>query len=296
MVARIAAIEALLRPTGDVSVTIRFVRAARVFRVVVCDTPNLAAADASVWESGCQDIQENVVVEGICYLELEVVGARDPHSSLATIVPHPAWSFVWAQWIFKDRNGRVLIGGFYHNPHRQDNGLERSLSGSSGVELLTRHYFAPTCAICGFAAGYGGPGSKTVAVAQVDFRVTPSQIAAVIGGLVRDHRARHGFADMGVCVLSLEELARAPVDAEIATVVPEAARRVYRRECLVYPSMPGTGSMHVSVAPWGIPAVCTGVGCAHSNVHAPKENIRPSGYLDGIMHIAAIYHLFAGGR
>ena len=46
----------------------------------------------------------------------------------------------------------------------------------------------------------------------------------------------------------------------------------------------------------GIPTIGSGVGYAHSNGHAPNENIRIADYIDGIKHIAMVMHLFGGGR
>ena len=60
--------------------------------------------------------------------------------------------------------------------------------------------------------------------------------------------------------------------------------------------MAGTGPQHVLTGEQGIPTIGSGVGYAHSNVHAPNENIRIADYIDGIKHIAMVMHLFGGGR
>ncbi len=333
LVARICAVEAMLRELGELPVTVRFIVEGEeeigsvTLPRFVREHPDLVAADACIWESGYRDLQENVVlalgVKGICYVELEATGAnRDAHSSVATIVPNPAWRLVWALATLKDRHERILIHGFYDDvlepteeemaqlrriaaqrdddAQRRDYGLDRFLLGLSGVELLKRHLFQPTCTICGIASGYSGPGSKTVlprrAVAKVDFRLVPNQRADDIFEKVQAHLAQHGFADLAVRALGNENPARTPMSAEIVKIVAESARRVYGREPLVFPSMAGTGPMHVLTAPAAIPTVGTGVGYAHSNNHAPNENIRIEDFVDGIKHIAMILHLFGGGR
>ena len=333
LVARICAVDALLHTAGELPVSVRFVVEGEEeigsvnLPRFVREHKDLVAADGCIWESGGRDIQENIVlalgVKGICYLELEARGAvRDLHSSIATIVPNPAWRLVWALSTFKDRNERVLIDGFYDAvveptedemaqlrrvaflrddaAQLKDYGLDRYLLGVSGVELLKRHLFQPTCTICGLTSGYGGAGSKTVlprrAVAKVDFRLVPNQRAENIVQKVKAHLAQHGFADIAVRPLGLEEPAKTPMSAEIVKTVSESVRRIYNREPLVLPSGPGTGPMHVLTGGQGIPTIGSGVGYAHSNVHAPNENIRIADFVDGIKHIAMVMHLFGGGK
>jgi acetylornithine deacetylase/succinyl-diaminopimelate desuccinylase-like protein len=48
--------------------------------------------------------------------------------------------------------------------------------------------------------------------------------------------------------------------------------------------------------PYGVPATGTGAGCAHSDAHAPNENIRADDCVAGLKHIAAILRVFGGGR
>ncbi|TMI77790.1 MAG: M20/M25/M40 family metallo-hydrolase [Bacillati bacterium ANGP1] len=333
LLARVCAVDAMLHALGEIPATARFIVEGEEeigsvhLPKFVREHPDLVAADACIWEAGYRDIQENIVlalgVKGICYVELEATGAnRDLHSSVGTIVPNPAWRLVWALSTFKDRNERILIDGFYDGvleptddemaqlrriaPLRDEAaqlrsyGLDRYLLGVSGVELLKRNLFQPTCTICGITSGYGGPGSKTVlprrAVAKVDFRLVPNQRSEDILKKVKAHLAQHGFADIAVRALGNEEPAKTPLTADIVKVVSEAARRIYNREPLVFPTMAGTGPMHVLTGAQGIPTIGTGVGYANSNGHAPNENIRIADYIEGIKHIAMVLHLFAGGR
>ena len=333
LLARVCAVDALLHAQGEIPATARFIVEGEEeigsvhLPKFVREHPDLVAADACIWEAGYRDIQENIVlalgVKGICYVELEATGAnRDLHSSVGTIVPNPAWRLVWALSTFKDRNERILIDGFYDDvleptddemaqlrriaPLRDEAaqlrsyGLDRYLLGVSGVELLKRNLFQPTCTICGVSSGYGGPGSKTVlprrAVAKVDFRLVPNQRSEDILKKVKAHLAQHGFADFAVRALGNEEPAKTPLTADIVKVVSEAARRIYNREPLVFPTMAGTGPMHVLTGAQGIPTIGTGVGYANSNGHAPNENVRIADYIEGIKHIAMVLHLFAGGR
>ena len=333
LVARICAVDAMLQVLGELPAGVRFVVEGEEeigsvhLQHFVGEHPDLVTADACIWEAGYRDLQENIVlalgVKGICYVELEARGAnRDLHSSVATIVPNPAWRLIWALATFKDRNERILIDGFYDDvveptdeemnqlrrlaplrddaAQHRDYGLDRFLLGVSGVELLKRNLFQPTCTICGIASGYGGPGSKTVlphkAVAKVDFRLVANQRADDIFQKIQAHLAQQGFADISSRALGNEDPAKTPLSAEIVRIVSESVRRVYHREPQIYPSMAGTGPMAVLNAGRRIPTVGSGVGYARSNGHAPNENIRIGDYIEGIKHIAMVLHLFAGGR
>lgn len=331
LVARLCAVRALRQVRGELPVTVKFLVEGEEeigspnLRRYAEAYPDLFRADGCLWESGGKDHQDvpnlYVGVKGICYVELVAEGAnRDLHSSMATIVPNPAWRMVWALATLKDASERVLIEGFYDDVeepgpremewlHRiaatrddtallQDLGLERFLLGLSGVELLKRHLYQPTCTICGLVAGYHGEGSKTVlpkvARAKLDFRLVPRQRAQDILDKLGAHLARHGFDDLKVIPMGLEDPARTPPDSEIVRVVAEAARQVYGKEPVIYPMMAATGPMDVVCARFGTPAVGTGVGYPGTNVHAPNENIRLRDYIDGIKHIALVLERFAG--
>jgi len=335
LVARMSAVRALREVTGRVPVTVKFLVEGEeeIGSVHLSEYaehhPELFRADGCLWESGGKDHQEipNLYLgaKGIVYVELEARGAvRDLHSSLGTIVPNPAWRLVWALSTLKDEDERIRIEGFYDDVAEptpedltqleriastrddavllRDLGLDQYLLGLTGVELLKRHLFQPTCTICGLSGGYSGPGSKTVlpkvARAKVEFRLVPNQRAPDILQKLRAHLARHGFGDIQVTDLGMENPARAPMDAEIVRVVAATAREVYGRDPLIFPLMAATGPMDVVCGRFGTPVVGTGIGYPGANVHAPNENIRIRDYVEGIKHIALILERYgaAGGQ
>src|SRR5207302_890278 len=179
---------------------------------------------------------------------------RDLHSSVGTIVPNPAWRLVWALSTFKDRNERILIDGFYDDvlePTDDEMAQLRRIAPLRDEAAQLRSYGLDRylLGVSGVTSGYGGPGSKTVlprrAVAKVDFRLVPNQRSEDILKKVKAHLAQHGFADIAVRALGNEEPAKTPLTADIVKIVSEAARRIYNREPLVFPTMAGTGPMHV---------------------------------------------------
>jgi acetylornithine deacetylase/succinyl-diaminopimelate desuccinylase-like protein len=60
----------------------------------------------------------------------------------------------------------------------------------------------------------------------------------------------------------------------------------------VHPTSAASGPMYTLCQRLDIPAVSTGIGYAHSNTHAPNENIRIEDFIQGIKHIASIVHEF----
>lgn len=329
IMARLAAVEAWLRVRGRLPVTVKFLiegeeevgspHLAEVLRA----RPDLVRADACLWESGAKDHRDvptiYLGVKGICYVELEASGARqDLHSSVGAIVPNPAWRLVWALATLKDIGEHVLIPGFYDDvveptpaelaqlqriaAQRDDEMIRRELgipafiNGLTGVELLKRSLFQPTCTVCGLTAGYQGPGSKTVlprrASVKIDFRLVPNQHPADILAKLRQHLERQGFGDLEVRPFGMEEPYRTPFDAPIVEVVAETAEEVYGTPPIILPTMAATGPMHVVCGQFGTPAVGTGIGHARANTHGPNEHIRLADFIQGIKHVAFILERF----
>lgn len=276
----------------------------------------LSRSAGVVWEAGYRDAAGrptlSLGVKGICYLELRATGARsDLHSSMATLVPNPAWRLVWALATIKDKEEHILIDGFYDavrvptqaeldllraipdNSAEQakNHGLRSLLLGLKGLEAIRRNFYEPTASICGLASGYTGPGEKTVlpsqAMAKLDFRLVPDQDPGDIEAKVRAHLARHGFGDIEVKAYAGERPARTDPSSPFVGVVREAMRETYGQEAALYPTMTGSGPMPV-FTDLGLPAAGFGVGNARSAVHAPNENVVLDDYFLGIELVATL--------
>ncbi|MGH2405280.1 MAG: M20/M25/M40 family metallo-hydrolase [bacterium] len=330
IMARVAAIEAWLRARGRLPVSVKLLIEGEEeigsphLGTMMRRLPELARANACLWESGSKDNNDilNIYLgcKGICYVELEVYGAkRDLHSSQAVVVPNPAWRLVWALGTLKGPDEQILIPGFYDDvvepspaememveqiaasrhdeANRRDLGIPSYLKGLTGVELTKRRLFAPTCTICGITTGYQGPGSKTVlprrASAKIDFRLVPNQRAEDILEKLREHLRRVAYGDVTIRPLGMEEPSKTPSNAPIVDVVAEAAEEIYGTPPIILPTMAGSGPMHVVCGQFGTPAVGTGIGHAQANVHGPNEHIRLADYVQGIKHIALILQRFA---
>lgn len=330
LMARLQAIEAWQATQGELPLRVKFVYegeeevgSPHLARFVAEHRGLLEGADGCLWESGYKDIAGRPVItlglKGIMYVELRARGAaRDLHSAWATIVPNPAWRLVWALASLKDEEDRITLDGlmdhvaeptaedlamlatipFEEEKIKADYAIPRFIRGLSGLELLKKHLYEPTCTICGFATGYTGPGSKTVlphaAMVKVDFRLVPNLTPELVLDLLRQHLDRRGFSDVEIVELGGEHPARSDPQAPIVRAAVEAARAVYGQEPVVYPLMAGSGPMYPLCQGLGIPAVGAGVGHARSSVHAPNENIRLADYIEGIKYVGELLRLFGG--
>jgi len=284
----------------------------------------LLPADGCIWEAGDKDMKERPTitlgVKGIMYLELRAHGAKsDLHSSLATVVPNPAWRLVWALSTLKDEDDNILVDGFMEHVvepteaememlaavpfedelMRAELGIPRFVRGLTGIDALKKHLYEPTCTICGLRSGYIEQGSKTVlpstAMVKLDFRLVPNLTPDLVVDLLREHLDRRGFTDIEVVEAHGEHPAKAPPDAPIVRAAIAAAEAVYGQSPVVMPLTAGTGPMYPLTQAFGTPAFSAGVGHAGSNVHAPNENIRLDDYFEGIRFIGELIRRFGEG-
>ncbi len=280
-------------------------------------------ADGCIWEAGYKDAAGRPTVslglKGIAYFELRVRGAvQDAHSSVATIIPNAAWRLVWALATLKNEKDEIVIDGlmdavrkptpdeirmlealpYDEEATRRIHGIPHFIRGLTGTPLKLKHFFEPTCTICGLVSGYSGPGSKTVlpavASAKLDFRLVPDLTPELVERLLRAHLERHGFADIEVFAMHGERPSRWPADSEAARAAIAACRATYGTDPVVYPLMVGSGPMAQVCDQLGIPVVGFGSGNASSANHAPNENIAVADYVDHIRAFGRFLHAFAG--
>jgi len=330
LMARIHAIEAYLAAYGELPLRVKFV----VEGEEEVGSPHLAdfaeehaeilAADGCLWETGGKDEAERFVIylglKGIAYMELRARGAKsDLHSSLATIVPNPAWRLVWALSTLKDEDDYITIDGFmdyvveptpeememlkalpFEEEKMKENfGISKFVRNLSGVDALRKHLYEPTCTICGMRSGYIEEGTKTVlpntAMVKLDLRLVPNLTPELALALLRKHLDRRGFTDIEVIPFAGERPARSPADAPIVLAAIEAAEAVYGESPVVYPLMPASGPIYPLSEGLGIPAVLAGIGYPGDNAHAPNENIRIADYMEGIRFVGELIRRFSSG-
>jgi acetylornithine deacetylase/succinyl-diaminopimelate desuccinylase-like protein len=327
LVARLAAVQAWLAVRGELPVDVLFV----VEGEEEIGSPNLGRfaetnrdklqADGCIWESGYKDtcgrLEILLGVKGILTVELRVRKlARDLHSASAAIAESAAWRLIWALNSLKGPDERIRIPGFYDDvrpPDARDRamlaawdydeagylaeiGAERLLLGLTGEPLKEKLLFKPTCNVCGFHAGYGGPGVKTVlpaeALAKLDFRLVPDQDPYDLLDKLRAHLDAGGFDDIEIHAEGPEFPARTDPDDPLVGAVVASARRAYGGEPVVKPLMAATGPMYELCQRWNLPAAGAGIGWTGSRGHSPNENVRLDDLAQGIKHIALLIEEF----
>jgi acetylornithine deacetylase/succinyl-diaminopimelate desuccinylase-like protein len=279
-------------------------------------------ADGCIWEAGYKDAAGRPTIslglKGIAYFELRVRGARsDVHSSQATIIPNPAWRLVWALSTLKDADDRITIDELMDHvrtPSPEDvalleklpfdeaetkriHGIDSFVRDLAGTPMKLKHFFEPTCTICGITSGYSGPGSKTVlpavASAKLDFRLVPDLEPQLVGRLLRAHLDKRGFSDIEITPFHGERPSRWPNNSKVALAAAAACRDTYGVDPVIYPLMVGSGPMSQVCDELRIPVVGFGAGNASSANHAPNENIAVADYVDHIRAFGRFVHAFA---
>ena len=329
LMCRIQAIEAYRAAIGPLPLKIKFVVEGEEeigsvhLPQFVKENRALLGADGCLWEAGYKDIDERPVLscglKGIVYVELRARGAkRDLHSAAAAIVGNPAWRLTWALATLKDTHDNILIDDFFNHVRaptaaemdaleaipfdeekvKAEYGIRAFVNDLTGIELLKKYLYEPTCTICGLYSGYIGEGSKTVlpnhAFAKIDFRLVPNLTPDLVVDLVKKHLARRGFDDIEIVLTETgEEVARSPLDAPIVRAAIEAMKAVYPNAPVIYPTMSGSGPMYPLCQQLGIPAVGAGCGLHDSRGHAPNENIRIADYFEGISFVRELIDRFA---
>jgi acetylornithine deacetylase/succinyl-diaminopimelate desuccinylase-like protein len=324
LVARLAGLDAFQQVRGDIPVNIRFLvegqeeTGSKSFPAIVSRYGDKLRADGCIWEGAGVDHSGRPELvfgaKGLAYVELIHKGlSEDQHSSEAVIAPSPVWHVIEALSTLRDNNGRVLIDGFYDDvvapseddeamlsalewdeeAERQRLGVEAFVGGDTGVDLLRRLFFQPTCNIAGIAAGFTVPGtSKTVlpkeAMVKLDMRLVADQNPDDIVAKLRRHLDRQGYGDIDIASYSMEHPVRSPRNSLVGQAAVEAAKSTYAQPPALSPLMIGTGPMYPIAHTLGIPTVSpAGVCRPDSNIHAPNENVRVEDFMRVIEYTAA---------
>jgi len=329
LMARLQALEAYRATIGELPLRIRVLyegeeeSGSEHLAAFVAKYGDRLRADGCIWEAGYKDAAGRPTIscglKGIAYVELRVRGAaKDAHSSLATIVPNPAWRLVWALATLKNERDEITIDGFMdevRDPSAAElaelervpfdeagmlriHGISHFVRDVHGAELKRKHFFEPTCTICGIVSGYTGTGSKTVlpamASAKIDFRLVPDLTPEKVARLLRAHLDRRGFRDVEVVPSHGERPSRWPTDSPVARAAVAACRAAYGVDPVIYPLMAGSGPMAQVCDALGIPVTGFGSGNAASANHAPNENIAIADYVDHIRAFGRFLSAFAG--
>lgn len=275
--------------------------------------------DGPVHVSGAPQIV--LGVRGVMGAEVTFYGAnRALHSGhYGNWAPNPAVSAAHFVASLRDRDGRVLIPGFYTDvpaASSEDKSLARALSttddsvrtslGLSRTEAdnaaLGERIMQPALNLRGIRAGNVGSGASnavpTSASVSIDFRLVPDQQPARIRRLLEAHLAQQGYtivrdpnaatksADRGRLAYVTYDSGYTAVRVPSATASVQAVKRVmarsYGREPFTLPILGGSLPLFHFVEQLGATVITVPTVNADNSQHAPNENLRIGNLWDGI--------------
>ncbi len=305
------AVESLLQDNGHLPVNVRFLiegeeeTGGEHIEAYVASRPARLHADAAVicdTEMFAPDLPTLCVgLRGIVYGELHVLGANhDLHSGVyGGAAPNPIQAIAEILCALKDRDGHILIPGFYDRvqppsskereawarlpfdqaAYTRDEMGARELVGEPDVPLFERLWARPTLEVHGIRGGFTGEGAKTViparAVAKVSARLVAcqrpdeaeAQIKAAVEracpkGVTAEFRALHSAAPSLV-----------DPDNRYIQASAEAMKQIFGKETVYIRSGGSIPIVGLFDRHLGIPSVMMGFGLPDDNLHAPNEKI-----------------------
>jgi len=314
LITRIVAVASLLRQTGDVPCNIKFIIEGEEeigsthFKRYLERFHDFFKCDAIMWEFGYVDTKNrpiiNLGMKGLLYVEVIVTGpSTDIHSSLAAIVPSPAWRLVKAlNTIFDDRSGKISIRGWYSEVQdftseelllisnqppfdeiefKEKYNLRKHLVGDrSGNELKKALAGSPTCNISSISAGHAekNSGIKTVlpsiAKATIDFRLVANMVPEIQFERLKRHFLEFGFNDISIRFIHGLSASRTPFANPFVKLVSESAEATFRQRAIINISSAGSGPMSLLVNAVKAPCIAAGCSYLYSNIHSYNEFAR----------------------
>lgn len=258
-----------------------------------------------------------VGLRGLVYTELEVQGsATDLHSGMyGGAAPNPLFALVEIISKLKDKDGKILIPGFYdavkeptedelqawkalpfdEEHYRKTEVGSDVLTGEPGYSVLYRTWARPTLEVHGMPGGFTGAGAKTViparASAKISMRLVPSQDADDIFKKYSDYVK--SIVPKGV-KLNIKLHSKGPAsvistDNKFVKAANEALHEVFHKDTVYIRS---GGSIPI-VAQFGsdlkIPSVMMGLGLPDDNLHAPNEKFHIPNFYRGIEAIVRYF-------
>jgi acetylornithine deacetylase/succinyl-diaminopimelate desuccinylase-like protein len=329
---QVKAVESLLKTTGKLPVNVKFLLEGeeetggehieayvktrpprlRANAAVVCDTEMFAPEMPTI----C------VGLRGMVYYELFVQGAdHDLHSGVyGGAAPNPIQAIAEIITALKDRNGRILIPGFYdavippsvkereawarlpfdEKEYTEKEMGAKALVGEPNVPLFERVWARPTFEVHGIRGGFTGEGAKTViparATAKISTRLVanqkPEQAAAQLKAAVQAACPKGVTAEVKVLHSGAPSLTNP--DHPFIHAAAEAMKQVFGKETVYIRSGGSIPIVGVFDQYLGIPSVMMGFGLPDDNLHAPNEKFHLPNFFRGIESVARYLEILGG--
>jgi acetylornithine deacetylase/succinyl-diaminopimelate desuccinylase-like protein len=329
---QIKAVEGFLKTAGKLPVNVKFLlegeeeTGGEHIEAYVKTRPPRLKADAAVvcdTEMFAPELPTICVgLRGLMYGELIVEGANhDLHSGIyGGAAPNPIQAIAEILSALKDRDGHILIPGFYDRvvppsekeraawaslPFDEKEYIEkemgaRELVGEPEVSLFERVWARPTVEVHGIRGGFVGEGAKTViparAVAKISTRLVGDQRTSEAAEQLAE--AIQAFKPRGVTaefkVLSCGEPSLTNPDNPFIHAAAEALKQIFGKETVYIRSGGSIPIVGVFDRYLGVPSVMMGFGLPDDNLHAPNEKFHLPNFYRGIESIARYLEILGG--
>ena len=318
------AVEGLLKTKGRLPVNVKFLiegeeeTGGEHIEAYVSSKPARLKSDAAVicdTEMFAPELPTICVgLRGIVYAELHVEGANhDLHSGIyGGAAPNPMQATAEILTALKDRNGHILIPGFYDRvvppsakereawarlpfdeaEYRQKEMGARELVGEPEIPLFERLWARPTLEVHGIRGGFTGEGAKTViparAVTKISARLVadqrPDEATAQLKEAVRRATPKGVTAEWKPIHSAAPSLVNP--DNPFIRAAAEAMGEVFGKQTVYIRSGGSIPIVGLFDQCLGIPSVMLGFGLPDDNLHAPNEKLHLPNFYRGIEAVA----------
>jgi acetylornithine deacetylase/succinyl-diaminopimelate desuccinylase-like protein len=306
---QVKALESLMAAYGKLPMNVRVllegdeeVGGEGIEKFVASEPPELKAdfaliSDTEMFAPGLPTLC--VGLRGMIYTEIEVHGAMtDLHSgSYGGAAPNPFMALAEILTALKDKNGHILIPGFYDDIippspeelkawrslpfneeyYRKTEVGSPSLVGEAGYSVLERTWGRPTLDVHGMPGGFTAAGAKTVipakALAKVSMRLVPGMSAVKTYEQFKSYVEKivPAGVTLQVRLLSTGDASLIRVDNPYVQAATRALHEVWSKDTVFIRSggsVPIVGDFERHL---GAPSVMMGFGLPDDNIHAPNE-------------------------
>jgi acetylornithine deacetylase/succinyl-diaminopimelate desuccinylase-like protein len=263
---------------------------------------------------------------GIADVTLTTYGPRVPQHSghYGNYTPNPALRMAQLLASMKDRDGRVVIPGFYDGVDidmetarileavpddeeeiRRRLGIAESDRVGGSLQEAVQY---PSLNVRGLSSAWVGDEARTIvpatATAEIDVRLVLESDPDRLLGLIRDHIRNQDYLVLDREPTEEERLAHPRIVTMVSSVSYLAFRTdfdsvpgIWTRNALTHlfgeaPILIRTSGGSVPISPFvttlGIPAVSVPTVNPDNNQHSPNENLRLGSFLEGIEILTAV--------
>jgi len=251
-----------------------------------------------------------VGLRGMIYTEIEVKGARqDLHSGMyGGAAPNPFFALAEILTGLKDKNGHILIPGFYDSivpptaaelaawkslpfdeeHYRQTEVGSKELTGEAGYSVLERTWARPTLDVHGMPGGFIGAGAKTVipakALAKVSMRLVPGMTPAKVFAAYKAYveKIAPKGVEVEVRLIHTGDPCMISTDNTYIQSATKVLKEIWDKDTVFIRSggsIPIVGDFERHL---GAPSVMMGFSLPDDNIHSPNEKFCLKNYELGI--------------